>query len=57
MIEKPEVGTASEVKTAAESASQQACTLQSGLLHDWQFSSLKIKNRWGGRDLNFYQLT
>lgn len=27
MIEKPEVATASEVKTAAESASQQACTL------------------------------
>lgn len=45
MIEKPEVGTASEVKTAAESASKQVCTLQSGLLHDCQFSSLENKNR------------
>lgn len=47
MIEKPVVSTASEVRTAAESASQQACTLQSGLLHDWQFSSLENKNRLG----------
>lgn len=38
MIEKPEVGTASEVKTAAASASQEACMLQSGLLHYWKFS-------------------
>lgn len=47
MIEKPQVSTASEVRTAAESASQQACTLQSGLLNDWQFSSLENKNRSG----------
>lgn len=46
MIEKPEVGTASEVKTAAESASQQACTLQSRLLLDWQFFAPENKNRW-----------
>lgn len=43
MIEKPEVGTASEVKTAAESASKHAYTLQSGLLHDCQFFSLENK--------------
>lgn len=45
MIEQPEVVVASEVKTAAESAVKQACTLISGLLHDCQFSSVENKNR------------
>ncbi len=45
MIEQPEVLVASEVKTAAESAVKQACTLVSGLLHDSQFSSVGNKNR------------
>lgn len=45
MIEQPEVVMASEVKTAAESAVKQACTLISGLLHDCQFSSVENKNR------------
>lgn len=45
MIEQPEVVMASEVKTAAESAVKQACTLISGLLHDCQFSSVENENR------------
>lgn len=54
MIQKPEVGMSSEVKTAAESASQHACTLQSGLLHDCQFPSLENKNRRKKKeDLNY----
>lgn len=47
MIEQPEVVVASEVKTAAESAVKQACTLISGLLHDCQFSSVENKNGRG----------
>lgn len=45
MIEQPEVVVASEVKSAAESAAKQACTLVSGLLHDCQFSSALDNNR------------
>lgn len=45
MIEQPEVVMVSEVKTAAESAVKQACTLISGLLHDCQFSSVENENR------------
>lgn len=45
MTEQPEVVVASEVKTAAESAVKQACTVISGLLHDCQFSSVENKNR------------
>lgn len=43
MIEKPEVWTVSEVKMAAESASKQGRTLQSGLLHDCRFFPLEKK--------------
>lgn len=55
MLEKPEVGTASEVKMAAESASKHACTLQSGLLHDCHFFFIGKQNRRKKTiDLNYF---
>lgn len=45
VIEQPEVVVASELKTAAESAVMQACTLVIGLLHDCQIFISREKEK------------